>query len=606
MFRYLNSFFVGRVYLMAGIKRVVCLALLAVFAVSQARADLVGYWKFEDDDATDSSAYGNNGTLVNTPAFTNDVPATISSGRSISFNGSDGDGSYVQVPHSSSLSFTGGTVTVSFWMKANADDTSSWLRVLSNDNGPSHGFEIQRFENSTVASLRIDTDTENQTIDVGAIWNGDWNHVVFSLDNGKINVWLNGSHTINNASYNQTGGFDNTADFVMGRTFQEDNREYEGLLDDVAVWNTALSNGMALALYKPILGYDVTQMQTLFNVYTSGVPATIDGLQWHPVSNLQMGEGQSFAWPNRNEFYLQFDAAGNGVAATNLAVDAIELVGYWTFDGDDASDSSYFGNDGTVEPHVVFTNDTATGTGQSVAFFGGSDLLARINVPPSQSLAVDDTMTLCFWMKMDSAMPVWTRLIRKGDESNIHNNWIVNRYESSSNLAIRYDTQAGGGTYNQNQLYSSGSEIDGTWHHVVIVADNGTTKKFVDGVSVGTESYDHGTGFGNTFPLEINNEGNLIGCLDEISLWYNALTDGMAKSLYDPILGFDQTKMQSLFNIFLTGESQMIDGRLWSKVSGLTLGEGQSAIHGENYLLQLDDAGNGVASFIAGALILVQ
>ena len=79
----------------------------------------------------------------------------------------------------------------------------------------------------------------------------------------------------------------------------------------------------------------------------------------------------------------------------------------------------------------------------------------------------------------------------------------------------------------------------------------------------------------------------------------------MAISLYDPILGFDQIQMATLFNIFLTGESQMIDGRLWESISGRTLGLGQSAINGENYLLQLDSSGNGVGSIISGTIILI-
>ena len=211
-------------------------------------------------------------------------------------------------------------------------------------------------------------------------------------------------------------------------------------------------------------------------------------------------------------------------------------------------------------------------------------------------------MTLCFWVKIDPGTRDWARVIRKQASSAA---WIVNRYSGSDDLCMRYDTAAGGLPGNNQNRLNTGNEIDGEWHHVVIVADNGVTEKFVDGVSVRTDSYLHNTGFGNTVPIEINNEGYLIGSLDDISLWYNPLTDGMAIALYDPILGFDQTQMATLFNIFLTGESQVIDGRRWEPVSGLTLGEGQSAIHGENYLLQLDDSGNGVGAIIAGTIIMV-
>lgn len=590
-----------------------CLLCLTLLAGSRAAADLVGYWSFEADDASDGSAYGNDGTLVNGPTFTNEVPSGITSLRSIAFNGIDNTGSYVQVPHSSSLSFTGGTVTVSFWVKANAADPSPWLRVINKDNGGSHGFEVQRGGSGATAALRIDTDTNNQGVAMGNLWDGAWNHVIFSLDNGKVNIWLNGVRTVNNGSYFQSGGFDNTANFVMGRSFQESAREYDGLMDDVAVWDTALSNGMAIALHHPICGYTVTQMQTLFNVYASGVPATIGDMQWHTVTNLMLGEGQSLVWTNRNAYYLQLDAAGKGVAATNLSTAALELVGYWTFDGGDASDRSVYGNTGTVESHVAFTNDTPKGAGQAAAFFGGGDSLAQINVANSQTLAVDDAMTLCFWVKMATNTPSWTRFLRKSNEGNTSNGWLVDRDSSSFNIGIRYDTAGGGGLFNQNRLNGAGAEIDGTWHHVVIVAydngsgttANGTTKKFVDGALVLNQTYNHGTGFGNTLPLEFNNQGSFIGCLDDVALWYDALTDGMAIALYDPILNFDQTQMQGLFNVYLTGQERVVGGRHWKPRSGLSLGLGQSAVVGDNCYLQLDAAGNGVAATIPGTIILL-
>ena len=596
-----------------GCRAVAGLLCLTLLTASQAPADLVGYWAFESDDASDGSGYGNDGTLVNGPVFTDDVPATIPSTRSILFNGVDNTGSYVQIPHADSLSFTGGTVTVSFWMKANAADPSPWLRVINKDNGGSHGFEIQRNNAGATAVLRIDTATNNQSTAIGSVWNGAWNHIVFSLNNGKANVWLNGVRAVNNGPYFHAGGFDNTADLIMGRSFQENSREYDGLVDDVAVWDTALNHGMAIALYRPICGYDVTQMQTLFNVYTSGVPATIGERQWHAVSNLLLGEGQSFVWTNRNEYYLQLDAAGKGVASTNLATAVVDLVGYWTFDGEDASDRSGFGNDGTVESNVAFTNDTPTGTGRAAAFFGGSDALAQISVPNSQTLAVNDAMTLSFWVKMVTNTPSWSRFLRKSDENAVHNGWLVDRDGSSINIGVRYDTAGGGGLFNQNRLFSSGNEIDGTWHHVVVVAydngsgttANGTTKKFVDGVLKLSQTYNHGTGFGNTNPFEFNNEGKFIGRLDEVALWYDALTDGMAIALYDPVLGFDQTQMRDLFNVFLTGQERVVGGRRWTPVSGLSLGEGQSAIRGNNIYLQLDAAGNGVAVIISGTLFFL-
>ncbi len=44
-------------------KAVITIACLAVLAVP-ARADLIGYWSFDDSTATDLSAFGNDGEVT--------------------------------------------------------------------------------------------------------------------------------------------------------------------------------------------------------------------------------------------------------------------------------------------------------------------------------------------------------------------------------------------------------------------------------------------------------------------------------------------------------------------------------------------------------------
>jgi hypothetical protein len=104
---------------------------------------------------------------------------------------------------------------------------------------------------------------------------------------------------VNNSAYFHTGGFDNHRRPGLGRSFQEGAREYDGLMDDVAVWDTALNHGMALALYRPIWRYERRSCRPCSTSHTSGVPARLARCNWHAVSNLLLGEGQSFVWTNR-------------------------------------------------------------------------------------------------------------------------------------------------------------------------------------------------------------------------------------------------------------------------------------------------------------------
>ena len=45
------------------------------------------------------------------------------------------------------------------------------------------------------------------------------------------------------------------------------------------------------------------------------------------------------------------------------------------------------------------------------------------------------------------------------------------------------------------------------------------------------------SGYGNTYPLLINGNGKVLANLDEVSVWADALTDGMAIAIYNPIPG---------------------------------------------------------------------
>ena len=200
---------------------------------------------------------------------------------------------------------------------------------------------------------------------------GDWHHVVMVVDNGTGEKFVDGE-SVQTTTYNHGTGFGNTEPFVLNEN-DHDAGGFVGRLDEIALWDNALTEGQAKALYNPILGYDQVKMQTLFNVHTSGVPATIDGLYWEAVSNLNMSAGHSLVLANKKLYYLQLDDDGNGVAATNQAADAVELLGYWSFDNDDATDYSGYGNHGVVDAEVAFTNDTPTGTGRAAAFFGGTN-----------------------------------------------------------------------------------------------------------------------------------------------------------------------------------------------------------------------------------------
>jgi hypothetical protein len=98
----------------------------------------------------------------------------------------------------------------------------------------------------SVIGTSISTDAEQRYISTGLLSPGSWNHVVAVLDfpNDQIRVSINGgAFEVANVNFLANaavagGTLGTTPDIVPARS---PNSEYIGLLDEVAIWNTALS-----------------------------------------------------------------------------------------------------------------------------------------------------------------------------------------------------------------------------------------------------------------------------------------------------------------------------------------------------------------------------
>ncbi len=222
---------------------------LAVFGIAApAQAALVGYWNFDSEDATDLSGQANHGTVNGSAAFSSDVPLEIGSGKSIDLDGVD---DFVQIAHSASLAFND-TVTVSMWIKGDPNDPSEWTRPFSKDAG--WGIEVQRYGAGGTAQLRVDTsDYNNHCRTIGTLFNDTWRHLAFVIDTGSVALFLDGAKST--YEYPHGNGFGNTGPVYIGKSGQESGREFKGLIDDVAIWDHALTDwqleGLTAGVFSP-------------------------------------------------------------------------------------------------------------------------------------------------------------------------------------------------------------------------------------------------------------------------------------------------------------------------------------------------------------------
>jgi hypothetical protein len=200
----------------------------------------VGWWPF-CGNANDESGNGNNGT-VNGAVLTSDRFGVLSSAYSF-----DGNADFIDCGNSSSVNITG-NITISAWVNANNFNTDHGIVSKSGlydfiTNAPLSQAPLDklRFTVGNVPFLFSSPIQSNQ-----------WLHVVAVNDfsSGKY-IYLNGSLF---AFDNQVGVVSpsNTYNLYLGahQPFSVSNWSWDGKLDDIGIWNRALTQQEIMDLYN--------------------------------------------------------------------------------------------------------------------------------------------------------------------------------------------------------------------------------------------------------------------------------------------------------------------------------------------------------------------
>ena len=196
---------------------------------------LVGYWTAEGN-ADDNIQDGNHGTLQN--------GATFATGQAFSFDGTD---DFVQIWDDPSLN--PGQISVAAWayvtgkhgqhraiVSKDDDDNRQYLLTASDANrfrahvGVPSGFE--HFDGATTVQLY------------------KWYHVAMTYDGSSLNLYVNG---VLDGSKAVTGAILPTPEVVrIGARLGVNQLHFQGLLDQVALYNYALSESEIQALATPV------------------------------------------------------------------------------------------------------------------------------------------------------------------------------------------------------------------------------------------------------------------------------------------------------------------------------------------------------------------
>jgi hypothetical protein len=202
-------------------------------------AELVGHWRLDDGSGTitaDSSGYGNDGTLQGNPQW---VTGMINGALEF-----DGTGDYVEVPDDESLHLWE-RFTLAAWIYQVESRSSRIIDKIG--AGTANGPHLDTHPGTKLrccAGTCISTDTDH-TLE-------EWHHVAVTFDEGDVKLYVDGSIEGEGIAPSPLAG--NNLPLRIGAD-SDGQSLFHGLIDDVRVYNMALTEAEILAAMEGSKGY---------------------------------------------------------------------------------------------------------------------------------------------------------------------------------------------------------------------------------------------------------------------------------------------------------------------------------------------------------------
>jgi len=224
-------------------------ALVIVLSLAgNVSADMVAHWTFDEDAGlTNHDSAGDNDGTIYGATWTDDGKV----GGALSFNGTD---SYVDVPDDPSLRFDqSDSFSIAYWAKPTTDGGCYLISKMRASGqgifGYSGGYYAPNGEFGFVveqsgwnyASVQTQTDAAPA---------GSWYHVAAVYDNGNMKIYLNGQLE-GTGTFNYDTGTTTPDEYLcIGARAYDGKRDlyFKGLIDDVRIYNNALSQAEVVAL----------------------------------------------------------------------------------------------------------------------------------------------------------------------------------------------------------------------------------------------------------------------------------------------------------------------------------------------------------------------
>jgi len=196
-------------------------------------SNLVSEWTFDEPEEGNitKDTWGNNHGIVVGATQVDDCVF----GKCYSF---DGTSDYIEIDDGDSLDLSD-EITVSAFIKPNEkSDTYRTILAKGYASGENYQVRMDRTSNGNNVSFEVSVSGSYKGTPKIKINNNQWYHVVGLYNGNKISIFVNG---VNGGSNPLSGSMDiNIEKLLIGKNIQ--NEFWKGLIDDVRIYNLALSS----------------------------------------------------------------------------------------------------------------------------------------------------------------------------------------------------------------------------------------------------------------------------------------------------------------------------------------------------------------------------
>lgn len=318
---------------------------------------LVGYWKFDNTTASekfaiDSSGNANQGELPSESDFPAEGNSTsgwnntdCKFGNCLKF---DGINDYVNMLNDSSLNFGTGDFSMGAWFKITELSRVQLIISKTHTSAPEIEFGINNinYPYSYIADLNWANDVT--VTSPNAVVMGQWYYIVLTKTSSAANLYVDGN-LMDSGDSSSIGNLDNTNNFTVGGNIVGDTYYFNGTIDEVRVWNRALSAG---------------EIQKLFD-FGNGTKAIGAGI-WNITTNTT-GNANYSTEQDSDVFIIN-----KGVYPTNLTVNetsveygyTVNMTASATQDVETVIYTNFSGIFGNITPPTSGSNENITDSTQ--------------------------------------------------------------------------------------------------------------------------------------------------------------------------------------------------------------------------------------------------